>query len=462
MSNAVALPRLSWLTLLSICFATFLMPLSLSSVNIALPYLGRDLDSSALMLSWIPAMSLLGTIAVQLPAGKVADILGRKRVFLCGVCLFALASLSIVFVEQVEWVLLVRLLQGISGALIFGTGMAMVTQLFPEGSRGLALGLVTAAVYAGLTCGPIIGGFVTEYLGWRYVFYVPVPFALFSFIMVKVFVEEQRGVIRGRFDLIGSLLFILASSLFFTGVAFLPDALGWGLSLAGLSSALAFVRHQRGCEHPLINIGRIRSNFLFYRSIQTTFFTYFAIYPIQFILSIYLQVVRGLTPFEAGQLLMLQPVVLALCSPFSGRLSDRYEPRYLATLGCLILFLGALMLCLVDEQSGLGYIGFGLLAIGFGYALFSPPNVNAAMSSVPLTSLGIGSSLINISRSFGNITAMSIVVLLSHQMIGSADLGAGGGDAVMRVTHWIFTISAAVALIAAALSYSRGNMRATG
>eukprot|EP01155_Anaeramoeba_flamelloides_P034434 Anaeramoba_flamelloidesc12977_g1_i2.p1 GENE.c12977_g1_i2~~c12977_g1_i2.p1 ORF type:complete len:177 (-),score=15.24 c12977_g1_i2:58-588(-) len=172
-------------------------------------------------------------------------MIGRKKVFLAGVLLFALSSLAVVWTSHISWLLLMRLLQGIGGAMVFGTGMAIVSQVFAQHGRGMALGLTSTSVYLGLTCGPPIGGWLTEWWNWQAVFVAPLPLTVLCAVLVAIHVRETERQHDQRLDWIGSLLFIVASSLFFVGLSELPDLLGGLLALSGLLLLAGFVRNKK-------------------------------------------------------------------------------------------------------------------------------------------------------------------------------------------------------------------------
>lgn len=449
-----------WLTLISICVATFLMPLNMSSVNVALPAIAADLNVDAVLISWIPTMNLLGAIALQLPAGRIADIIGRKKVFLAGLLLFTLSSVAVILIDDIYWLLLMRLLQGIAGAMVFGTGMAIVSQVFAQHGRGMALGLTSTSVYLGLTCGPPIGGWLTEWWDWHAVFLAPLPLAVLCAVLVAIHVRETERQQDQHLDWVGSLLFIAASSLFFVGLSELPELLGGMLALGGLLLLAAFVYQQEHSPYPLIRLRRMVQNLVFFRSIQASFLMYAANYPLQFLLSLYLQYIRGLSPADAGQLMLLQAMMMAILAPLAGRLSDRLEPRILASLGCVFFAIGFVILALLDQDSGLSQVVIALLVMGTGFGLFSSPNNNGALSVVPHDKLSIASSLLNISRTLGNMLGMAVVVFLFNLFIGNAQLVPEQYPALMRLLEIAFMLCAGYALVAAWRSWSRGKVRA--
>ena len=448
-----------YLTLFSICVASFLMPMSLSAVNVALPDVAEDLKIDAVYLSWIPTMNLLGGIAMQLPSGRIADLYGRKRIFILGLLLYFISSAVVVYIEEVEWLLTSRFFQGVAGAMVFSTGMAIVSQVFSQHNRGSALGFIATSVYLGFSCGPLIGGWLTELWGWKSVFLAPLPLVVLSIGLVTLYVREQVQASAEKLDWIGGLLFIFASSVFFFGVTNLSELMGWGALIIGALIFILFVFQQERAPYPLIRFRRVIENRLFIRSLQAALFMYAALYPLQFILSLYLQYIQGLSPVDAGHLMLLQPAVMAVLAPLSGLLSDRYEPKKIATTGCLILAAGFLMLALLDQNSSIEYIGLGLVICGIGFGLFSTPNNNAAMGSIPIERLSIGSSMLSMARTMGNMLGMTVVVLMFNQALGGEVITVESYASLLWVLKYAFILSFVCACLAAVFSFNRGNLR---
>jgi MFS family permease len=189
-------------------FAAFLTPFLSSAINLALPAIGKDLQTTAVSLGWIASSFILSSAIFLLPFGRLADIIGRKKVFTYGILLFTISTSLIIFCKTITSLVLLRILQGIAGAMIFGTSMAIITSVFPVGERGRALGINITAVYLGLSTGPIIGGILTQYLGWRSIFAFLVPFGIISLILITSKIKTEWAEARGeKFDWLGSLIY---------------------------------------------------------------------------------------------------------------------------------------------------------------------------------------------------------------------------------------------------------------
>ncbi|HXZ36645.1 MAG TPA: MFS transporter, partial [Thermodesulfobacteriota bacterium] len=313
---------------------SFLMPFMGSSVNVALPSIGREFSMDAILLSWVSTGYLLAAAMFLVPFGRIADIHGRKKIFSSGILVFTLCSLFLGLSTSAHTVLVLRVLQGIGGAMTFGTGVAILTSIFAAGERGKALGFNVTAVYMGLSLGPFLGGFLTEHWGWRSIFLVMVPLGVAVLGLIHWKLEGEWAEARGeRFDYMGSSLYGLSLVAVMVGFSQLPQWLGEELILGGLVGLGAFVRWEMKIPSPVLNISLFRHNRVFALSNLAALIHYSATFGVGFLLSLYLQYIKGLSPSHAGSILLCQPVVQALFSPFAGRLSDRIEPRVVSSLG---------------------------------------------------------------------------------------------------------------------------------
>lgn len=460
MSFYEANPRAPWFVLASICIALFLLPLSLSAVNLALPAIAYALQADAVLLSWLPTATLWGSIVLLLPAGRVADMVGRKPIYLIGVLGFSLSSLLIFAVNSIESLLILRVLQGLFSSLVFATAMAIIASVFKASSRGAALGFTATSVYLGLTCGPLIGGWLTEHLGWRSVFWAPVTLAVVAIVLATIYVRKDHdsGKASQTLDWLGSLLFVALSTLLLFGLSGLPGILNWLMLVTGILLIFVFVRQQNRCAYPLVRFSVLAANRVMSRSLMASFLMYGANFPVLFLLSLYLQYLQGLSPSEAGQMILVQALIMAFLAPISGKLSDRFEPRLIATIGCLFFSAGFGTLVFLESDSSLNHVYASLTLMGIGFGLFSTPNNNAALGSVPKERLSIASALLNLSRTSGNMFSMSIIMLLMSHYLGSEQIRPERYDDLLIVVKLGFASACAYSFVAAWFSYSRGKV----
>ncbi|MEP4889129.1 MAG: MFS transporter [Aliiglaciecola sp.] len=444
--------------LIVVCLGSFIGPLGMASVNVAIPNLAADLHANAKMVSWLPTLFLLSSVVFMLPFGKLADNYGRKRIYTIGLALNAFTSLMCALGQQVEWVLFWRFVQGAASAMIFGTGVAILTSVTPSHKRGAALGLAAACVYIGLTLAPAIGGLLTEMWSWRAVFLFQLPLIVILLGLIKWGLHgEWKNEHIASFDWRGSFIFAVSSTSLVFGFSSLPKLHGFLLLIFSVLTMILFVYHQSQHHTPLIRVQMFRESRVFSMSLITSLLMYGSNFPLAFLLSLYLQVVQGYSPAEAGQILLLQAFAMAFLAPMSGRLSDKVQPRFLATFGCAIVACGFLVLSQMTTATGTTYIGGSLLLIGIGFGLFSSPNNNAIMGAVQESELGVASATLNLARTVGNLVGMSTVNLLVHYYLGDSKINAEQIPALMSTISFAFYISLISVIVATFLSGFRGK-----
>lgn len=362
---------------------SFLTPFISSSVNIALPPIGRELGLSAVTQGWIASSFLLTTAVLLLPAGRLTDIYGRVKLFKIGIIIFSAGSLLCALATGGLMLILFRVIQGTGAAFIFSTSTAILVSSYPPESRGKALGINVAAVYTGLCSGPILGGIIVEHLNWRHLFSINSLFGLLIIILAQRILRMEWAEAKGeKFDLTGSLIYGLVLTALMYGLSILPSLTGFTLIAAGFTGLIFFIHYEKRIESPLLNIRLFIDNKRFTFSYLAALINYSATFATGFLLSFYLQYIRGFSPKEAGMVLISQPVIMALFSPLTGRLSDRIDAGKVASAGMAVTMAGLLILSFLTPPSLITLIIISLVMLGFGFALLSSPNTNAIMSSV--------------------------------------------------------------------------------
>jgi len=440
--------------------ASFLTPFMGSSINIALPSIGREFAMDAVSLSWVPTAYLLATAVFLVPFGRIADIYGRKRIFTCGILIYTISSLLLAISTSAVMLISFRIFQGMGGAMIFGTGVAMLTSVFPVGERGRALGINVAAVYLGLSLGPFLGGLLTQYFGWRSIFLVNVPLGLtiiaFVFWKLKGEWAEAKG---HKFDLIGSVIYSLALVAIMYGLSLLPAMSGAGVILIGILGLLTFIWWEMKVESPILHMNLFKNNTVFAFSNLAALINYSATFAVTFLLSLYLQYTKGLSPQNAGLILVSMPAVQALFSPLAGRLSDRIEPRIIASVGMGLTTIGLGLLTFLDQNTAIAFILASLIVLGFGFALFSSPNTNAVMSSVEAKSYGVASATVATMRQIGMMLSMGIAMLIFAIYIGRVEITPEYYPVFVKSLKIAFVIFTALCFGGIFASLARGKMR---
>ena len=404
-----------------VCMAHFLMPFMVSAVGVALPVMGRQLGASALQLGLVETTYVVSASIFLLSMGRFGDIHGRRRIFQTGLLVFALAGGAISQAGSIETVIILRFLQGMGGSMVMATTMAMVVSVFPPSERGKALGIVVASVYAGISCGPFVGGHLVAALGWRSLFYLVLPLGLLTWLVTRWKITEEWAEARGEpFDWTGAAWYAPAILLLVAGMASLNrSSWAWSLVLLGGLGLAFFLRHERRTAYPLLNIKLLTENRVFALSNLAALFNYAATFGVTFFLSLYLQYVKGMGPQHAGTILITQPIVQAVFSPFCGRLSDRVPASLVATAGMTFCALGLAVASQLGAGSSLAQVLLLLIFLGLGFALFSSPNASMIMGSVESRYLGVASGLNASMRTLGMTSSMMIITLIfSYLMHG--------------------------------------------
>jgi EmrB/QacA subfamily drug resistance transporter len=440
--------------------AAFLSPFMMSSVNIALPSIGEEFRIDAIFLSWVTTAYLLATAVFLVPIGRLADIYGRKRIFTYGIVMFTLASVGCSISNSAALLVCLRVLQGIGSGAIYPVGTAILTSVFASRDLGKVLGINLTAVYLGYSLGPFLGGFLTHHLGWRSIFLVNVflGFIIIIFIFWKLEGEWFEGEAK-KFDLVGSIVYSTTLLLIIYGFSHLSTTLGVWLILLGALGILAFIRWEGRTESPVLDIGLFRNNKVFTFSNLATLINYSATFAVTFLLSLYLQYIKKLTPESAGLILISQPIVQAFFSPFAGRLSDRIEPRIVASIGMALTAVGLFLLTALDEKTTLGFIVTSLVLLGFGFALFSSPNSNAVMRSVENRFYGVAAGTLSTMRMMGMAFSMGITILLFSISIGKVQITPEYYPAFLRCLKLGFTLFSVLCFTGILASLARGKVR---
>jgi MFS family permease len=352
-----------------------------------------------------------------------------------------------------------RAIQGIGGAMIFSTGTAMLVAAYPPGERGKILGINIAAVYIGLTAGPFIGGLLTEHLGWRYIFIFTVILGAMVIVLIGGMVKEERVEAKGEgFDAAGSLLYAVTLFAIMYGFSLLPAARAVLLIGLGVICLYFFIGRQLRRPSPLLDIRLFLDNRVFAFSNLAALINYCATFAVTFLLSLYLQHIKMLTPSQAGTILIIEPLMQALFSPFAGRLSDRYEPQIISSVGMTLNAVGIIPLIFIQSDTSIHYIVICLIILGIGFALFSSPNVNATMSSVENKFYGVASATLATMRLTGQMFSMGITMLVFAVIIGNQAISEANNPLLLRSTKVIFVILTIICFGGIFASLARGKV----
>ena len=451
------------LILYLIIITSFINPFLGAAINIALPTISREFTMGAVGMSWVAMAFLLSSAVFLVPLGKLADIRGRKRIFLWGNVIITITSVLCALSVSGSMLIVMRGIQGIGSAMVFGTGVAIITSVYPPGERGRAIGITVTAVYTGLSLAPFLGGILTQYLGWRSIFYVTVPFGLLIVWLTLRYVKEEWADARGeRFDLPGSILYLVSMSAFMYGFSQLPGLPAILLAGGGLIGLVVFTFLEMRVPNPVFSMELFTSNRLFAFSNLAALINYATTFAITFLLSLYLQYVLGYSPRDAGLILIAQPVTMALVASFSGRLSDTYDPRLIASGGMGVIVGGLVLLTLLKPDTSAIYIIVSLVVVGFGFGMFSSPNTNAIMGSVDRKHLGLASATVGTMRLTGQMISMGIATLVLQLFIGNRPLTNQMAPEFLASMKTIFLVFILLCSVGVLASLARGKSPGPG
>jgi EmrB/QacA subfamily drug resistance transporter len=446
--------------LLVATLSSFFTPFMGASVGVALPSIGKEFSLDAITLSWIATSFLLATAVFIVPFGRLADIYGRKKIFTFGIIIFTISCLLIAISPSAPFLIASRVVQGIGGAMLAGTAMAIISSVYPVKERGKALGFQIGAVYAGLSMGPFIGGLLTQHFGWRSIFWFSFPLGVITTIAVIWRLKSEWAEAKGeRFDFIGSLIYGGALISLMYGFSRLPQIEGMWLIILGIVAISAFTWWERRVTSPVLNVRLFSKNVVFALSNLAALINYSATSATAFLLSLYLQYIKGLSPRDAGLVLVVQPVVMAILAPMAGRLSDKIDPRTLASIGMAITTGGLVLLIFINIGTGLGYIIVTLIIQGIGFGLFSSPNSNAVMSSVEKKTYGVASGTLGTMRVIGQMFSLGIATLLFALYMGQVQITPEYHASFIQATRTGFLVFSILCFGGIFASMARGKTR---
>lgn len=443
--------------LLIATLASFITPFMGTSINIALPTIANELTVNAILLGWITTAFFLTSAMFAIPFGRIADIYGMKKIFISGIIILTIASFLAGIANSAIFLIITRIIQGVGSAMIFVTGLAIITSVFPPKERGKAIGINITAVYVGLVMGPVLGGFLTQYLGWRSIFYIIVPLGLLVMALVfwKMKGKEWQASKGEKIDYWGSLLYIVMLALILIGFANITETFGKLMVILGIVWFIGFVIWELRVEDPVLEVRLFFKNRMFAFSNLAALISYMGLFAVGFLLSLYLQFIKGFNPNITGLILVVQTVFMVIMSPIAGKLSDKYEPGKLASLGMGLITVGLLFLALINQETSIPYIILGLAVLGIGIGIFSAPNTHAIMGSVERKYFGVASATVSTMRLLGQTFGMGMILLIFAVYVGAVQFNPQNYPSLLTSIQVAFTISVILGVIATFASLAR-------
>ncbi|HLV99611.1 MAG TPA: MFS transporter [Ktedonobacterales bacterium] len=422
----------------------FMTTLDSSIVNISLPSIARAFQvplSGA--VEWIIIGYLVVIAAVLLTAGRLADMIGRKPIFIAGIATFTLGSAISGAAPSLGILIAARCFQGLGGALLFAVNISMLTHAFPAKERGRILGLNSIMVALGVSAGPTLGGVITQYLTWRWIFYINVPIGI-ALVIAALFVLKEplhRG--QGQFDPTGAALLAVGLASLILGISFGQE---WGWTswrlftsvIIGAAALVAATLVERRVKDPVISF-HLLTDRVFASANISFILAMLALFAAGFLLPFYFEELRGFSTLQAGLLLTPLSLVLAVIAPISGALADRYGSRWLSPIGLAIACIGLFLLSRLDAQSSIWDIIWPLMVTGFGQGIFQAPNTRAIMGAAPLREQSIASGILGTGRVIGQSLSVALAGAIFATLGGAA---AGNILQTQRTTLSPATVSA--------------------
>lgn len=444
----------------TVCIAQFMAPFMLTAVGVALPSLGRDLDATAMQLGLIEQLYVVSLAMGMLAFGRLGDIVGQRRVLLPGLAVFTALTCSLGFTRSVDMIMVQRFFQGLGACMVLAGSLALVAAAYPPELRGRKIGLVSACTYAGLSLGPVIGGFVTSRFGWRSVFLMSVPIGLAATGMCLFGMKPgPKNAFGERMDWRGGIFYAVSVAFLMLGAAHAKEVpAGPAMIAAGVIGLAVFLRLQARTKSALLDINLLTRNRFFTLSCLAALGNYAATFGITFMMSLYLQYAKGLPPRLAGFLLLFQPVAQLVASPVAGRLTERYPAPKLATIGMCVSSAGLLAAAAtLQADTPVWLLGLELVVIGAGFGVFITPNSTAIMGSVQKRQFGLASGMIASMRTLGMAVSMTTVTLIFSLLMGDAVITPDTLPAFLTSMRVGLTAFAVFSCLGVILSFWRGR-----
>lgn len=449
-----------WLVMSAVAMGIFLGTIDGSIVNVALPTLVGDLQTNFATVQWVVLAYLLTLSTLLLLVGRLADIQGKKRIYVSGFIIFTTGSVLCGLSPTVYWLIAMRIVQALGAAMIFALGPAIITEAFPTSERGKALGITGSIVSVGIVAGPVLGGVIIGALSWHWIFFVNLPVGILGTWIAWRNVPDTLPVGGQRFDYWGAVTLFISLLSLLLGLTLGQEA-GFASTVPLVLFAVwaifltLFIRLELHTEQPMIDL-RIFGNRTLSINLVTGFITFVAIAGTIFLLPFYLENVLGFSVSNVGLLLAVTPIALGITAPIAGSLSDRLGARPITLTGLVLLVIGYFAVSTLTTETGvLGYL-LRLLPVGLGMGIFQSPNNSVIMGAAPRSQLGVVSSLLGITRTLGQTVGIAVlgslwasrVYRLANEPIGDAT----SASPLLQVDALQFTYRAIGVLIIVALA----------
>ena len=429
-------------------FTSFLAAFSTSSITVALPAIAEEFMIDVILQNWLATSFLLAIAIFSVPFGKLSGKFGLKKFFLWGIVLFIISTLGASLAFSAYSLIFFRVVQGIAVSIVNVAGFAMITEALPPQERGKGIGITISSVYIGLTLAPVLGGILTKNLGWQSIFYVVIPLLFIPLILTILKIREEWVMDKDHpFDFLGTIIYSIGILLFMYGFTILNQTTGVILTVLGLLLLVGFTFFELRQKFPVFHIDLFK-NVKFASSNLAALISYLATFIVTYILSYYFQYIKELDPQTTGFILIVTPALMAIVAPFSGKLSDKFEPQKLSALGMAFVAIALFMLIFLNEGTPLYIIIISMVLQGIGYGIFSSPNTNSIMGSVPRKFSPLASATVSTVRVIGQTMSLGMLTVIFAVMIGSVQIIPKYYPLLIQSSQIAFIISTILCVIA--------------
>ena len=460
------------LVVLAVAAGTFMAALDTSVVNIALPIISEYFRAPLYVIEWVVMSYLLVISSLLLTYGRLGDMYGHKRIYIGGFAIFTVGSLLCSLAPNIITLIISRVVQALGAGMLMSMGPAIVTDFAPVRNRGKALGVTAIAVAVASTTGPVVGGFLTSHFGWQSIFYINLPIGIAGTLWAYNIIPDTSKRESQTFDIKGAAIIFSALICLLLPLSY-TERYGWRnlyitlFLVIGILLLFFFVYIERKVQYPMVDLSLFKSR-LFTMSNVSALINYMAQFSVMLLMPFYLQQLKGLPPSKAGFMLIPMPITTMIVAPISGALSDKFDSRYISSMGMGFISLGILLLSKLSFDSPNTYIIMALAITGLGTGLFQAPNNNAIMSCVPGNRRGIAASMLATMRNVGMVLGVAVSGALFSSRLGHmksvlAAEGLTGSElgvhSFIGALSFTFIVASVLAAVAVLTSLMRGSTK---
>jgi MFS family permease len=437
-------------TIITAALGSSLAPFMVAGLTVAVPTIGKEFALDPVILSWVPTAFFLAAAMFLIPFGRIADIIGVKRIFTLGIAIYFFSALLAGLAPSAPVLIGARFLTGIGAAMIFATSFALLGLVLPESERGTALGINIAASFSGFALGFLMGGLLTYYSNWRVLFLATLPIDLIVIGIIRAKLHRECALSRGtHLDIPGIVLNVMTLLLIMVGFSLLPESEGFVTLIAGLVALAAFIAWEVRSQSPILNIRLFARNLPFAFANASVLVYYSASFAVIYLFSLYLQYIRGFDARLTGFALLFSTLITASLVGYAGRLSDRVSPYHVSMGGIMVSIVGLVVLSFIGPATPVVVVFGGVVLLAVGAAFFQPPIYNTVIGAIAREMYGVAAGLVETMRLLGMTISMAVTIVTFALFFGSAEITETNLSLLlnsMQAIFWVFLILAVVSL----------------